>query len=312
MDNNTQIKLVTQVYVKHACVAAFKKKWLHRQFKIIKNFPNHLSQEVKQIRQPMQYNWIITDFFSSVDAAQAWLQSRERLELFESLLSCIVGIDAVDLIESDGSSHQTVTASVSTVLRPQNETDFLKWNMRIAPIQAQFAGFRGYKIVLPNADVNTPWVTVVTFDSDAHLEAWLNSGERKKYVDELQNLIVNMSVDKVYAGFNFWFNQTKNSHVVWKENMLVLLTLYPVVFLLSYIQNPVMAWGVPFWLALFFSNAVSTVILGCITTPWLMRAFSWWIHPPGRYTAFVYTACGTVLVSALYLFFLISFWLMSK
>ena len=68
----------------------------------------------------------------------------------------------------------------------------------------------------------------------------------------------------------------------WKMNMLVLLMLYPVVFVFgALVQNPLLVGhGMPFWLALFIGNVVSVTLLNWLV-PWSARRFGWWITPQG-------------------------------
>jgi antibiotic biosynthesis monooxygenase (ABM) superfamily enzyme len=68
-------------------------------------------------------------------------------------------------------------------------------------------------------------------------------------------------------------------------NMLVLMMLYPVVFLFgAWFQGPLLsARGVPFWLALFIGNVASVVLLSRLV-PWVSRRFDWWLAPRGTAT----------------------------
>ena len=164
-------------------------------------------------------------------------------------------------IEGDSS------AIITNVINSDNIERFLMWQTKIVPIQSQFEGFIGFKLEPPRAGISDYWVTTVAFDSDEHLEAWLNSPRRAELLTELESFSKVNELKKVHNGFNFWFTKSTPEKSVWKENALVLLTLYPVVFLFSFIQNPIMAHGVPFWLMLFFACTVSTAILGWITVP---------------------------------------------
>ena len=212
---------------------------------------------------------------------------------------------------SNNVSQPTVTATITHNVDPQHEQKFLDWQLRIAPLQSTFPGFIGYKLEKPRAGINEPWVAIVTFDTDEHLEAWLTSPQRQKMLEELHTFTTSGHLEKVYSGFNFWFTNNQSSRSVWKENMLVLLTLYPVVFLLSYIQKPAMRYGVPFWLALFFSNFMSTVILGYVTVPWLMHKFEWWLNPKKELQK-KHTVLGTLVVILLYVMALFVCWLLSQ
>jgi antibiotic biosynthesis monooxygenase (ABM) superfamily enzyme len=199
-----------------------------------------------------------------------------------------------------------------TIVKPEDEKNFLAWNERIMQAEATFPGFIGHKLEKPQPGINDAWISTVTFDTDKNLEAWLKSDLRKKLLDELNKMSITPHIAKAYSGFDFWFKPSKETkHTVWKENMLVLLTLYPVVFFLSFIQNPLIKRGMPFWLSLFFSNAASTAILGWITVPWLMKKFSWWINPPTPNEK-KYSLYGAGIVLALYGCSLVLCWLLSK
>ena len=79
----------------------------------------------------------------------------------------------------------------------------------------------------------------------------------------------------VRTGFDQWFRVAHGASppAAWKQNMLVLMTLYPVVFIFgSLVQTPLLTkQGVPFWLALFIGNIVSVLLLSWLV-PWTLNA----------------------------------------
>ena len=83
--------------------------------------------------------------------------------------------------------------------------------------------------------------------------------------------------------------------------MIVLLTLYPTVFLFgSFVQTPLLVGrGMPFWLALFLANAVITGVLGWYFVPWASRALDWWLNPTPAAGPRV-NGAGVGLIVALY------------
>ncbi|MBA3812585.1 MAG: hypothetical protein H0X27_13275 [Caulobacteraceae bacterium] len=87
----------------------------------------------------------------------------------------------------------------------------------------------------------------------------------------------------------------------WKQNMVVLLLLYPVVFLFGlWVQKPLLIKSakLPFWLALFVGNGVSVLLLN-VLVPRASRAPGWWLSPPpGRAGRF--SLAGAALVIGLY------------
>ena len=76
----------------------------------------------------------------------------------------------------------------------------------------------------------------------------------------------------------------QGSPPLWKVNMVVLLGLYPTVFLFSIlVQTPLLMHnGMPFWLALFLGNAFSTALLGWFLVPQLSKLLRWWLQPAER------------------------------
>ncbi|MDR3550472.1 MAG: antibiotic biosynthesis monooxygenase [Candidatus Babeliales bacterium] len=311
MNNNVNVMLITQTRIKLDKTDAFE-QMLKKMNDEINMFPGYLSQEIHHPNPPLQLDWIIIQHFDSAAAAKSWLQSDKRHDISAQALPLSIGIDNVYIMQPGQHDRGTISATIANKIDPQDEAKFRDWQLRIAPLQSKFPGFIGYKLERPQTGINESWVAIVTFDSQEHLDAWLNSPERLKMIEELHTFTGQSSIEKVYAGFNFWFTDSKGStRSVWKENMLVLLTLYPVVFLLSYVQNPVMAHGVPFWLALFFSNLISTIILGSLTVPWLMQKFQWWLNPQ-KGSENRDTILGALVVLLLYAIALFACWLLSN
>lgn len=197
----------------------------------------------------------------------------------------------------------SVTAVVSTQVASGHEAAFLGWQHRIAAAEARFAGFESYALEPPVSGVQDDWTMVVRFDTDEHLDAWLASAERADLVAEATAFDGGTRVSRVHGGFEAWTTPAAahdDAPAAWKQNLVVLLMLYPVVFLFGrYVSDPLLTGrGVPFWLALFLGNAVSVALLGWVLVPRASAAFGWWLSPatpsPRR------TATGVAVVAVLY------------
>src|SRR6202035_6155940 len=104
------------------------------------------------------------------------------------------------------------------------------------------------------------------------------------------------------SGFEQWFRDATREGArlpqAWKMNMIVLLTLYPVVFLWGLlVGTPILtkALNLNFPVALFIGNAFS-VILTSYLVPWTANRLSWWLTPAKGGRAAVYVKGGRVLV----------------
>ena len=73
---------------------------------------------------------------------------------------------------------------ISTRIKPGQEAAYRQWEQRIAAAQARAPGFQGYRLEPPIPGVQDHWVVILRFDTDANLQAWLDSPERQKLLHE--------------------------------------------------------------------------------------------------------------------------------
>jgi uncharacterized protein len=279
-------------------------EWQQRISDAVAGFPGFIDHQVIPPNPPTQLDWVILQKFATSQTAQAWLRSPERLRLIEAAQPMLVGHDDIHIIEDEqtGKPPDAVSAVISMRIMPGKEEAYRDWGQRIAAAQAQFPGFQGFKLNPPIPGVQEDWVTVLQFDNEAHLNAWMTSPERLKLLEEANAFTTESHVRTVRTGFDQWFRVAGAAHApIWKLNMLTLLALYPVVFLFGYfVQTPLLVGrlGWPFFLALFAGNASGVVILNWVA-PWVSGRFSWWTQPAGSETR-QRNLLGIVAVVALY------------
>jgi hypothetical protein len=156
--------------------------------------------------------------------------------------------------------------------------------------------------------VQDDWLAILRFDTESNLQTWLDSPERKKLLQEAAPFLEEFHARVVRTGFEQWFPSATDgtSAPAWKQNMIVLLLLYPVVFLFGLgVQTPILMGkaGLPFWLALFVGNVVSVLLLNWLV-PWVSNGFRWWLAPArcaSRWTSLAGAAL-MVLLYAVWLF----------
>lgn len=306
------VTIVTQTRVEPGRDDAFA-RWQDRIGTVVAGRPGFLQQTVIPPSPPAQLDWVVLQRFASNEAALAWLHSDERLHLVEEAQPMLVGRDDIHLV-ADGETGvlpAPVSIVISTRLKPGQEGAFREWERRIARAQAQSPGFQGYRFDPPIPGVQEDWVAILRFDSEANLQTWLDSPERRTLLDEASAFTADVHTRTVRSGFDQWFRTGAGGapqSPAWKQNMLVLLMLYPVVFLFGvWIGTPILMGRahLPFWLALFIGNVASVIVLNWLV-PWVSRRFAWWLQPargnPGHITL-----AGTVVVAALYALCLLVF-----
>ncbi len=307
LNQDSYVILFTQTRIKPDKKNEFE-QWQQKVITTLKTFPGYIKCDLQKPNPPLNLDWVIIYYFTTVGTARAWLQSPTRNSLIKEATSYSMGIENLYLKQGDRPDEKNATASIVTKVAQGAEQKFIDWQATIAPFQSQFDGFIGCKVECPRqGSDNDDWVTLITFDSDKNLEKWLHSPERNKMLADLKNFTSNSRIQKLHGGFGFWFDkESSNDGQIWKNNMLVLLALYPTVFILSFIQTPIVNAGVPFWLALFFGNALSTILLGSIEVPWLMNYFDWWLN--AKPEAPFRNGLGACIVALLYSLSMIGCW----
>lgn len=311
----TGVTIVTQTRVRPEAEEAFA-HWQARVDDVVRGFAGFVDREVLPPTPPVQVDWVILQRFGSEAEALAWLRSTERLALIEAAQPMLVGHDDIHLVadDQDGPPAPPVSVVIATRLKPGAEPAYRAWEQRIAATQTRAPGFQGYKLTPPIPGVQDDWVAILTFDGEAHLNQWLASPDRQKLLAEADAFTADFHTRTVRTGFEQWFRvgATTPPPAAWKQNMLVILALYPVVFLFGLlVQTPLLMGrlGLPFWFSLFLGNVAGVLILSRLV-PLVSRAFGWWLNPGSRAIERTRVA-GAAIVVALYALFLALFALLS-
>lgn len=297
------VALVIQRRIVDEGYAAFT-RWNGKVTERLKVWPGFLGQEVVPPQPPVHDDWVLILHFTNPASARSWLESDERAALVEEIRPYFVGPEDVHILPGTSINQEGAVSAVISFMVPAGQEDaFLAWQHRIQAAEAICPGFLRHKIEKPISGLHDDWIVILSFDNDANLTAWLESPLRQTLLAEGEAFNASMSVKRASYGFNFWFPgnpapETLPAASIFKCNLIVLMVLYPVVFLWGYfIGRPFLdANGAPFWLALFIGNLVSTQFLGWWAVPVVSRAFSWWLSPkPG----FIREVAGYGVVTAL-------------
>jgi antibiotic biosynthesis monooxygenase (ABM) superfamily enzyme len=304
------VTVVTQTRVRPESADAFA-RWQEDTGGIVARVPGFIKQTVMPPSPPTQVDWVILQRFADTQAALAWLNSELRLQRIASAAPMLVGHDDIHIVNDGGPGvlPSPVSAVISTRIKPGQEDAYRAWEQRIAAAQSKASGFQGYRFEPPVPGVQDDWLAILRFDTEANLQAWLDSPERQELLREANAFTQEFHARIVRTGFDQWFKVAQGAPPIpaWKMNMLVLLMLYPVVFLFGLlVQKPLLTdRGVPFWLALFIGNVASVILLGWLV-PWASRRFEWWLSPQNPAATGINLA-GAVVVTGLYVLWLLAF-----
>jgi antibiotic biosynthesis monooxygenase (ABM) superfamily enzyme len=281
------VSIVTQTCVIAGKGEAFA-RWQGKTSEVISGFPGFIEQRLIPPNPPLQVDWVILQRFATLEDARRWLASPERVGRMAGATHMLVGRDDVHIVQEDDTASPqpaAVTTILSTRVKPGQEAAYLLWLHRIESEQSKAKGLLGYRFEPAIPGVQESHVAVLRFDTEANLNRWLESPERKKLIDEAAPLTEEFHTRTARAGFEQWFRDALPDGApppaAWKVNMIVLLTLYPVVFLWSiYIGLPFVAgkYQMNYPVALFIGNVFSVAVTG-VLVPWTAGRLTWWLAP---------------------------------
>jgi antibiotic biosynthesis monooxygenase (ABM) superfamily enzyme len=308
------VSIVTQTTIRPERAEDFA-RWQGETSTIIARFPGFNEQRLMPPSPPIQVDWVILQRFDTLEDAKCWLASSERQARLEGVAPMLIGRDDVHIVRDDegGIKPAPVSAVISTRVRPGMDKEYRAWERKMAIAQSRAPGLQGYRFEPPVPGVQEDYVAILRFDGEANLQAWLDSPERRQLLEEAEPLTEEFHSRMARSGFEQWFRDVEGTAPgapVWKMNMLVLLMLYPIVFLFSvFVGTPLLTnlLHMPFAIALFLGNIVSVTLTGFLV-PLVALRFGWWLNPSVAAQAMPASIMGAGLIAAIYAFMVIVFW----
>jgi antibiotic biosynthesis monooxygenase (ABM) superfamily enzyme len=309
------VSIVTQTCVRPERAEDFA-RWQGETSTFVSNFPGFLEQRLMPPKPPLQVDWVILQRFNTIEAARAWLASPERQTRIEGAAPMLVGRDDVHIVqdEEEGIKPSPASVVISTRVLPGKETEYRAWERKIAAAQSKAPGLQGYRFEPPVPGVQEDFVAILRFDTETNLQAWLSSPVRAKLIAEAAPLTEEFHTRMARTGFDQWFQDAAKAGdaplPVWKMDMLVLLMLYPIVFLFGvFVGTPLFnnVLHLPWAVALFLGNVVSVGLTG-VLVPWIAGYFGWWLNPASAKGAMRTHLLGAAIIAAAYAIMVVAFW----
>jgi antibiotic biosynthesis monooxygenase (ABM) superfamily enzyme len=206
---------------------------------------------------------------------------------------------------AEGIVEGLVTEVVTTYVKPGKEKEYREWAEKIHGVEARFPGYRGGYLQPPASEYQRYWTTLVRFATPEQLDNWLNSEERKALLLEHQEIVKEWEHHRLPSSFAGWFPpdaKTGQSPASWKQSMLVVLMLFPIVVLelrfLTPLLSPILQ-GFPLAMGTFIGNVISVYLLSWPFMPIIIRAMKWWLLPTAEAPQWTAPA-GVALLFGLY------------
>ncbi len=301
--------LISKVWIKPEALIQFA-DWQAELNAAIAVHPGFVSLEILS-PSPEKPEWSIIQRFQSHADVESWCQSETRKRLMEALNAYTLSNqkNIQDQTSVDSRMPLGITEVFVTQVSPENEKAYREWIAKIHQAEAKFPGFRGVYMQSPGQSGGVNWITLLQFDTPEHLDFWLNSQERQKVLSEAKPLISSLESHRMISPYAGWFaSLAKGLQLppVWKQTMIVLLVLYPIVMLELKYLSPLTA-GLNSSVGTFIGNAISVTLIAWPMMPIAIWFLGWWLTPkPEQYRQA--TIWGTCLMGVLYFLEIALFW----
>lgn len=222
-------------------------------------------------------DWVIVSRFTSSKNSDLWHSSED----YKKLLSLLKEI-APDFEEQEVDPSLLtggVTEVLITRINKQSAADYRQWISRLHFAETKFPGFKGVFVQSPDEGEN--WITLLQFDTAENLDRWMTSPERKAILDEGKQLVSSLEAHRVISPYAGWFSSLTRLGTyipVWKQTMIVLLVLFPIVMVQFKFLSPLLhTLELP--IATFISNAISVSLISWPFMPIALYFLGWWLMP---------------------------------
>lgn len=275
--------------------------------------PGFLSLEILSPSKKEASVWTLIQRFSSKENSALWTHSKEYTSLIDEL-TLLVGPDLIQQLSLPVSAlEKWVTEVFVTQVTAGKEEAFREWIAKMHRAEARFTGFRGMYVQSPNQEQGANWLTFLHFDTSENLEKWLASAERKEILEESATLIKTFESHRVISPYAGWFSSLEHEGALpaaWKQTMVVLLVLFPIVMVeLKYLSPLTASFNSA--VATFIGNAISVTLIAWPMMPFAIRYLNWWLLPKEGAKKKI-NRKGLLVVLLLYLLEIAFFWNLLK
>ena len=175
---------------------------------------------------------------------------------------------------------------VTTIIRVTpiegKERELLAWFDEIASDAARFEGHQGSELFQTMTAGGKQWLSIFTFDTMQHLDAWQHSDIRANHLAAAASLFDEKVHRRQMVGIEFWFEDRhrfkSGPPPRWKMAIvtgIVILVLLNT--LIAWLSNVLVRFNFPIWLIKLCSVGLMISLMTWIVMPWMTRIFRKWL-----------------------------------
>ena len=135
------------------------------------------------------------------------------------------------------------TVVITHRVRQGKQADYERWLDEISPLCKASPGHLDWQIVRPLPGLTETYTIIIRFDTQAHLQEWMESPTRARLIEKVQPLFVTGDDFFISSGLDFWFTPEGAKAKVpvrWKQYVVTWSAIYPLVLGVPLVIKPVL------------------------------------------------------------------------
>lgn len=123
------------------------------------------------------------------------------------------------------------------------QNQYEEWLNEIGPVCRNSAGYMDWQIIRPIPNLTFNYTVIIRFDTIENLRAWMESNERKFYIEKAKPLFAKDDNYSIKSGLDFLFltdNEKQNAPVQWKQYLVTWSAIYPLSIIVPLIVLPIL------------------------------------------------------------------------
>jgi antibiotic biosynthesis monooxygenase (ABM) superfamily enzyme len=178
--------------------------------------------------------------------------------------------------------YKSVAFVITHTIKTGEEKRYEDWTKEILNASSSYPGYLGREVFRPAAG-SRKYTTIVRFDRDEHLRAWIDSDTRRE-LHRPRRAICWRKATRTRSGpaWTFWFTpEGTRSPKAWKQFLLTTSAVYPLSLIIPRLLAPLFRVAPPLGHPLVANLLVAIILTGLLTfviMPRYTRLFRRWLY----------------------------------
>jgi antibiotic biosynthesis monooxygenase (ABM) superfamily enzyme len=121
-----------------------------------------------------------------------------------------------------------------------NQMQYEQWLEEIGPVCRNFKGNVDWQIIRPIPDLTYNYTVIIRFDTVNNLKNWMESKERKSFIEKAKPLFARGDSYYIKSGLDFLFPESKKPPLRWKQYLVTWSAIYPLSVLVPLVILPLL------------------------------------------------------------------------